>query len=275
MGTFAVTGSASGMGAASAGLLRNAGHTVIGVDLHGADVVADLGTDEGRRTAVQEILAAAGGVLDGVAAIAGVGPNMRDAAAVMSINYFGPVALLEGLRPALVRSGAGRAVVIGSNSATTVPLIDEDLAEFALAGDEEAARERARAVQSAMPPEVIEMAPSVGAYATSKFALARWVRRTAVQADWARRGVLLNAIAPGAVLTPLMLGSTGTAAETDPDEFPTPMPLGVFGHPEDIAFWVHQFLKPEARFTTGAVLFVDGGTDAAMRPDAQPTAMTL
>ena len=116
MGTFAVTGSASGMGAASAALLRDAGHTVIGVDLHDADIVADLGTDEGRRTAVQEILAAADGVLDGVAAIAGVGPNMRDAAAVMSINYFGPVALLEGLHPALVRSGAGRAVVIGSNS---------------------------------------------------------------------------------------------------------------------------------------------------------------
>jgi hypothetical protein len=38
---------------------------------------------------------------------------------------------------------------------------------------------------------------------------------------------------------------------------------------------VHQFLKPEARFTTGAVLFVDGGTDAAIRPEAQPTAMTL
>ncbi|MEU6753942.1 SDR family oxidoreductase [Spirillospora sp. NPDC046719] len=275
MGTFAVTGSASGMGAASAALLRDAGHTVIGVDLHDADVVADLGTEEGRRTAVQEILAAADGVLDGVAAIAGVGPNMRDAAAVMSINYFGPVALLEGLHPALVRSEAGRAVVIGSNSATTVPLIDEDLAGLALAGDEAAARDRARAAQSAMPPEIVEMAPSIGAYATSKFALARWVRRTAVQADWARRGVLLNAIAPGAVLTPLMLGSTGTAAETDPDEFPTPMPLGVFGRPEDIAFWVHQFLKPEARFTTGAVLFVDGGTDAAMRPDAQPTAMTF
>ncbi|MFB4303893.1 SDR family oxidoreductase [Actinomadura sp. NTSP31] len=275
MGTIAVTGSASGMGAASAALLADAGHTVIGVDLHDADVTADLGTADGRRAAVEGILSAAGGVLDGVAAIAGVGPNMRDAAAVMSINYFGPVALLEGLHPALVRSGAGRAVVIGSNSATTVPLIDEDLAELALAGDEDAARERALAAQSAMPAEIIEMAPSIGAYATSKFALARWVRRTAVQADWARRGVLLNAIAPGAVLTPLMLGSTGTAAETDPDEFPTPMPLGVFGRPQDIAFWVHQFLKPEARFTTGAVLFVDGGTDAAMRPDAQPTAMTF
>jgi NAD(P)-dependent dehydrogenase (short-subunit alcohol dehydrogenase family) len=87
--------------------------------------------------------------------------------------------------------------------------------------------------------------------------------------------VTLNAIAPGAILTPLMLGSTGREEDLDPDAFPTPMPLGVFGRPEDIAFWVHQFLRPEARFTTGAILYVDGGTDAAMRPDSQPTAMTL
>lgn len=276
MGTFAVTGSASGMGAATRDVLVEAGHTVIGVDLRDADVIADLGTAAGRATAVAEVLARCGGTLDGVAAVAGVGPNMPDSAAVLSINYFGPVAVLDGLRPALARSGAGRAVAIASNSATTVPLIDDALVGHALAGDEDAARARADEAARAMPPEFADLAPpSIIAYASSKFALARWVRRTAVTPEWARRGVLLNAIAPGAVLTPLMTGSTGAGADHDPDEFPTPMPLGIFGEPEDIAFWVHQFLRPEARFTTGAVLFVDGGTDAAMRPDAQPTAMQL
>ncbi|MFI6452502.1 SDR family oxidoreductase [Streptosporangium amethystogenes] len=275
MATFAVTGTASGMGAASAAALNAAGHTVIGVDLRDAEIIADLGTAEGREKAVKEILAISGGVLDGIAAVAGVGPNLPEAADVMSINYFGPVVLLNELRPALEKSGAGRAVVITSNSATTVPLIDDHLVELALAGDESAAREHARAAAEAMPAEVREMAPSISAYASSKFALARWVRRTSVTPEWARRGVLLNAIAPGAVLTPLMLGSTGKTADHDPDSFPTPMPLGVFGRPEDIAFWVHQFLKPEARFTAGAILYVDGGTDAAMRPDAQPTAMTF
>ncbi|MEV5824722.1 SDR family oxidoreductase [Spirillospora sp. NPDC052242] len=276
MGTFAVTGSASGMGAATRDVLVEAGHTVIGVDLRDADVIADLGTAQGRATAVAEVLARCGGTLDGVAAVAGVGPNMPDSAAVLSINYFGPVAVLDGLRPALARSGAGRAVAIASNSATTVPLIDDAVVEHALAGDEDAARARADEAARAMPPEFAELAPpSIIAYASSKFALARWVRRTAVTPEWARQGVLLNAIAPGAVLTPLMTGSTGAGAGHDPDEFPTPMPLGIFGEPEDIAFWVHQFLRPEARFTTGAVLFVDGGTDAAMRPDAQPTAMRL
>ncbi|MEU6740864.1 SDR family oxidoreductase [Streptosporangium sandarakinum] len=274
MGTFAVTGSASGMGAASAAVLAAAGHTVIGVDLHDAEVVADLGTAEGREKAAEEILSRCGGTLDGVAAVAGVGPNLPDAAAVVSIDYFGPVRLLERLRPALTRSGAGRAVVIGSNSASTVPMIDDRLVDLALAGEEAAARARARAAAEAMPAGLRATAPSISAYASSKFALARWVRRTAVTPEWARHGVLLNAIAPGAVATPIMLGSTGDEAGRDPDAFPTPMPLGVFGRPEDIAFWVHQFLRPEARFTTGAILYVDGGTDAAMRPDGQPTAMT-
>ncbi|RSN62035.1 SDR family oxidoreductase [Actinomadura sp. WAC 06369] len=276
MGTFAVTGTASGMGAATRDVLVKAGHTVIGVDLRDADVIADLGTAQGRASAVAEVLERSGGTLDGAAAIAGVGPDMPDSAAVMSINYFGPVAVLDGLRPALARSGAGRAVVIASNSATTVPMIDDALVGHALAGDEDAARARAEEAAREVPAELAELAPpSIVAYASSKFALARWVRRTAVVPEWARQGVLLNAIAPGAVLTPLMTGSTGADADFDPDRFPTPMPLGIFGEPEDIAFWVHQFLKPEARFTTGAVLFVDGGTDAAMRPDAQPTAWQL
>ncbi|AWL41727.1 MULTISPECIES: SDR family oxidoreductase [unclassified Streptomyces] len=273
MGTYVVTGSASGMGAASADRLRAAGHRVIGVDLRDADVIADLGTEAGRRHAVEEVLRLTDGTLDGVAAVAGVGPNMRDASAVVSINYHGPVALLEGLRPALERSGAGRAVVISSNSASTVPLTDDVLLSLLLDGEESAARDQAAKAQSALPAALVRTAPSISAYATSKLALARWVRRTAVTPQWARRGVLLNAIAPGAVITPLMTGSTDVTAAPDPDSFPTPMPLGIFGQPEDIAFWVEQFLRPEARFTTGSILYVDGGTDAAMRTDAQPAAM--
>ncbi|MFE9778241.1 SDR family oxidoreductase [Streptomyces sp. NPDC005775] len=273
MGTIVVTGSASGMGAASAERLRASGHRVIGVDLRSADVVADLGTPAGRQGAIAEILELSGGVLDGVAAVAGVGPSMRDTAAVASINYFGPVELLNGVRGALERSDAPRAVVISSNSASTVPMIDDALVELMLGGDEEAARAHAATAQSAMPAALLEQSPSISAYATSKLALAHWVRRTAVTPEWGRKGILLNAIAPGAVLTPLMTGSTGADKDFDPDSFPTPMPLGIFGQPDDIAFWVEQFLRPEARFTTGAVLYVDGGTDAAMRPTAQPSAL--
>ena len=48
MGTYVVSGSASGIGATVAARLRADGHTVIGVDLHDAEVTGDLATTSGR-----------------------------------------------------------------------------------------------------------------------------------------------------------------------------------------------------------------------------------
>ena len=48
MGTYVVSGSASGIGAAVTARLRADGHTVIGVDLHDAEVTGDLATESGR-----------------------------------------------------------------------------------------------------------------------------------------------------------------------------------------------------------------------------------
>ena len=48
MGTIVVTGSASGIGAATTERLEKDGHRVIGVDRHAAEIVADLGSVEGR-----------------------------------------------------------------------------------------------------------------------------------------------------------------------------------------------------------------------------------
>ncbi|WP_338060502.1 hypothetical protein [Pseudoclavibacter helvolus] len=50
--TYVVTGSASGIGKVTAEKLRADGHTVIGVDLKGADINADLTTAEGRAELV-------------------------------------------------------------------------------------------------------------------------------------------------------------------------------------------------------------------------------
>lgn len=75
MGTYAITGSASGMGRETAQRLRDGGHTVIGVDIKDADVVADLSTPHGRSEAVERVLAASGGRLDGAVLAAGLGPS--------------------------------------------------------------------------------------------------------------------------------------------------------------------------------------------------------
>ncbi|HEY6611861.1 MAG TPA: 3-alpha-hydroxysteroid dehydrogenase, partial [Pseudomonas sp.] len=48
----AVSGSASGIGAAVCDALRAAGHQIIGIDRANAEVIADLSTPEGRQAAV-------------------------------------------------------------------------------------------------------------------------------------------------------------------------------------------------------------------------------
>jgi NAD(P)-dependent dehydrogenase (short-subunit alcohol dehydrogenase family) len=67
-----ITGAASGIGAACAARLRRRGHTVIGVDQHRAEVVADLGTVSGRSQAVAGVRALCGGSLAGVVTCAGL-----------------------------------------------------------------------------------------------------------------------------------------------------------------------------------------------------------
>ena len=114
MGTYAVTGSASGMGAAVVARLRKAGHTVLTVDREEADVVADLSTVDGRLRAATSVLDRCGGTLDGAVMAAGIGPaSGRDRARLIAqVNYCGVVELLEAWRPAL--AAADRAKVVAS-----------------------------------------------------------------------------------------------------------------------------------------------------------------
>ena len=109
MATIVVTGAASGIGAATCERLSRDGHRTIGVDRHAADVVADLGTQDGRRSAVEKIQAASSGVLDGVVSAAGLGPY-DDPQAITRVNYFGAVAMLDELRDLLARGSAPAAV---------------------------------------------------------------------------------------------------------------------------------------------------------------------
>ena len=108
MRTAAVTGSASGIGAAVRARLERDGARVIGVDLRGAEIEADLATPAGRKTAVEGVRAACGGTLDALVACAGLGPHVERWAAIVSVNHFGAVAVLAGLRDAL-SAGAGPA----------------------------------------------------------------------------------------------------------------------------------------------------------------------
>lgn len=106
--TYVVTGSASGIGAATARRLAAEGARVIGVDLRAADVIADLATETGRAALVEGVARLSGGVIDAVIANAGGG----SAQTMLQLNFFGAVATLQGLRPMLARSAAPRAVAV-------------------------------------------------------------------------------------------------------------------------------------------------------------------
>src|SRR5271155_2175746 len=99
MGTIVISGAASGIGRATASRFTAAGHRVIGIDLHTTEIVADLETPEGRTSAIEEVTVRSDGRLDGLVTCAGkAGLPSRPGSVLASVNYFGTVALLEGLR---------------------------------------------------------------------------------------------------------------------------------------------------------------------------------
>jgi NAD(P)-dependent dehydrogenase (short-subunit alcohol dehydrogenase family) len=179
---------------------------------------------------------------------------------LVSVNHFGTVALLDGLRPLLARGDRPAAVAISSNSTTCQPGVPTDVVELCLAGDEAAARAAA------------DRAGALATYPATKTAVARWVRRHAPTADWAGAGITLNAVAPGAVETP-MLQATRDDVVIGPflDDFP--IPVGRKGTADELAALVEFLLGPDARFLCGSLIFADGGTDALLRPDSVPPLM--
>ncbi len=73
--------------------------------------------------------------------------------------------------------------------------------------------------------------------------------------EYAKYGVTVNCVAPGAVLTPMLAG----VPEPVRQKITAQIPMGRIADPAEIA-GVHAFLASEdAAFITGQVLFVDGG----------------
>ncbi len=250
MPVTAVSGSASGIGAAVCAALRAAGHQIIGIDRANAEVIADLSTAEGRQTAVEAVLARCDGVLDGLVCCAGVGVTLPSSV-IVAVNHFGVTALLDGLAAALARGEQGAALIVGSVAATHAD-DSQPMVEAMLAGDEPRALALANELNQ---PQI--------AYSGSKYAVTRYARQKAV--EWGGRGLRLNVVAPGAVETPLH-----QASKDDP-RFGEVVrnfvaPLGRAGQPAEIAALIAFLQSPQASFIHGSVMFVDGGMDAMVRP---------
>ncbi|MFY1668858.1 SDR family oxidoreductase [Plantactinospora sp. WMMB334] len=257
MRTYLVTGVADGIGRATAERLAKEGHRVIGVDRRDAEIVADLGTPDGRRHLVAEA-----GRIGGVDAVVAVAGTAEPDTTPIAVNYFGMVATLAGLRPLLAAAPAPRAVAVTSIAA--IAPADEALVSACLAGDEPAALDRARTLVD--EGRAVFTAGSQ-VYTASKVALARWVRRTAAGPEWAGAGIPLNAVGPGVVLTAMTRDILATPSERAILEQVSPSPLNGVAEPAVPAGLLAWLASPENTHVTGQVIYCDGGADATLRGD--------
>jgi NAD(P)-dependent dehydrogenase (short-subunit alcohol dehydrogenase family) len=239
-----VTGSASGIGRASAQAFADAGAKVVvaDIDAAGADETAqrirkDGGdalavqvdvTDESSVAALVESTLAHYGRLDAAHNNAGISPVSGDTVAcrrdtwdaIIAVNLTGVWQCMKFEIPAMLQSGGGAIV----NTSSGVGLIGI----------------------AAMPP-----------YVASKHGVVGITKVAAL--DYATRGIRVNAICPGTVLTPLV-DEKAKQGFYDIDAMAAMAPMKRLGSTAEIAAAAVWLCSDASSFVTGVALPVDGGT---------------
>jgi 3-oxoacyl-[acyl-carrier protein] reductase len=230
-----VTGASSGIGAATARTLEDEGAQVLRVS-RGGDFACDVTDEDAGERILAECLERFGRV-DVLVNNAGTSRAASleeltedDWREQWELNVMAPMRLMKAIAPQMAETGDGRIVNVASSS-----------------GKRPSARN--------------------AAYSVTKAAELSLSRLFADQ--WADRGVLVNAVAPGPVATPLWLGAGGLAdqsakqAGTTRDEAleqaAAKVPLGRLGEEDEIAAVIVFLCSRRASNVTGAAWAVDGG----------------
>jgi NAD(P)-dependent dehydrogenase (short-subunit alcohol dehydrogenase family) len=241
--TAVVTGSASGIGKAACRRLVGAGWRVFGLDI-GAQEAAGFEAvycDVTDARSVDAAFARIEGGIDALVCCAGVlrtglmeSMSVEDFDLVLNTNLRGTFLCaqkaLPGLRRAATPDAPARVVLLSSIAA--------------------------------LRPKVVS-----GAYAASKAGVSQLCRVMA--AEWAPMGVLVNALAPGTVDTPMVRAVSDPAAGKG--YRPSGVsPVGRIAQPDDVVDVMMFLLSDGARYVTGTTIPVDGGTQAAFIPPGAP-----
>ena len=234
-----ITGGASGIGRATAVAFANAGASVVVAD------VDEAGLDE----TVAGCGAKAFAVPTDVTSAASV-----DALVAAAIGRFRGLDVMANIAGIIA----------------TAPLVDltEDDLDRVLAVNLKGVVFGTQAAMRNMQPggSIINMtstaidqaSPTLGAYAMSKAAVAMLTKTAAVEGG--KLGIRVNAVAPGFVLTPMTGRGGPERTQAMLDMMSKRSPIGATGEPDDIASAVLYLASDAARYVTGQVLRVNGGT---------------
>jgi NAD(P)-dependent dehydrogenase (short-subunit alcohol dehydrogenase family) len=246
----AITGAASGIGQAASLRLLEAGWTVFGLDLA-----------KDRLGSVRHGFAGFGNRFHPVLCDVGDAASVADAFGSMGGRLDALICCAGVLRTALLEDMAVEDfdLVLNTNLRGTFLCAQKALPLLRMAATgEHPSRVVLLSSIAALRPKVVS-----GAYAASKAGVSQLCRVMA--AEWAASGVLVNALAPGTVDTP-MVHAVSDPAMSKGYRPSGVSPVGRIAQPDDVVDVMMFLLSDAARYVTGTTIPVDGGTQAAFVP---------